>query len=293
MITQETQTLADGRHLEILYNEKLKGNSVIFHHGTPSDATLWRDWLDFLESKNIGALAYSRAGYGKSDRKQNRSVISINEDIVQVLERFSIEKFVALGWSGGGPHAIANTLISSCVGAITLASVGKFGADDLDFLAGMGEENEVEFAAAVAGPSELETWMKENALEFANVTSSDLRLALGGLISKPDKDLLFDHYADVMAGTFQSGLQSGYWGWFDDDLAFVKDWGFQLSGIAKHVELWQGDQDHMVPHAHGIWLDNKLPNSKLVFKAGEGHLSLGENARPEITASIVRMLQQV
>ena len=290
MIVQDIKVLNDGRRLEILHNEKLSHNAIVFHHGTPSDATLWRDWLEYLESEGIGALAYSRAGYGNSDRSVGRRVVDINTDIVQMLEHFEIGKFVAVGWSGGGPHAIANTLISECMGAVTLASVGKYGADDLDFLAGMGEENEIEFGAAVAGPADLELWMNQNALDFAKVTPSDIKIALGGLISKPDKDLLFDHYADIMAETFQSGLRNGYWGWFDDDLAFVKDWGFHLSEVTKRVELWQGDQDLMVPHSHGIWLDSKLSNSKLVFKPGEGHLSLGENARPQITQSIVRML---
>lgn len=290
MIIQDLKVLDDGRQLEILHNEQLSENAVIFHHGTPSDATLWRDWLEHLESEGIRALAYSRAGYGESDRSMGRRVVDVNTDIVQVLEHFEVENFVAVGWSGGGPHAIANTLISKCMGAVTLASVGKYGAEDLDFLAGMGEENEIEFGAAVSGPDDLELWMNQNALDFANVTPSDIKIALGGLISKPDKELLYNQYAEIMAETFQSSLKNGYWGWFDDDLAFVQDWGFQLSEISKHVELWQGDQDLMVPHAHGIWLNRNLTNSKLVFKSGEGHLSLGENARKEITASVVRML---
>jgi pimeloyl-ACP methyl ester carboxylesterase len=291
MISKGMHQLTSGRELEVLYNENLSDQAVIFHHGTPSDATLWRGWLEYLESKGIGAIAYSRAGYGNSDRSIGRNIVEVNDDISQILKIHGINKFVAVGWSGGGPHALANTLLPSCVGAITLAGVGKFGADDLDFLSGMGEENEIEFGAAVSGPSFLEDWMNQNAVEFAKVTASEVKLALGGLISQPDKDLLSDSYAQTMANTFQSGLKNGFWGWFDDDLAFVKDWGFDLKDVTKPVELWQGDLDLMVPHSHGIWLESKLSNSKLVLKKGEGHLSLGENARDEITDSIVQMLE--
>jgi pimeloyl-ACP methyl ester carboxylesterase len=291
VIKQELLELPDGRQLEVLSNSSAKQTAVVFHHGTPSDGTLWRDWLDYLDSRGLGAVSYSRAGYGKSSRNPGRNVLAVNQDINAILGHFKIEKFIALGWSGGGPHAIASTLLTSCLGAITLASVGTFGAADLDFLAGMGEENEIEFGAAVAGPTELEAWMDQNAVEFAKVTAEDLKEALGGLISQPDKDLLFDHYAETMSATFQNGLANGYWGWFDDDLAFVKHWGFELSQITKPVELWQGDQDLMVPHAHGIWLEANLPNARLVFKVGEGHLSLGENAREEITDSMFALLK--
>lgn len=290
MIRTATKTLEDGRILEVFSNDASKDRAVIFHHGTPSDASLWNEWLEYLESRGIGAIAYSRAGYGKSSRRSGRRVISANYDTLELVKDFEVGTFVSLGWSGGGPHALANTLIAQCRGVITLAGVAKFGARDLDFLTGMGEENEVEFAAAVAGESQLTEWMNQNAIDFAKVSSEDLKQALGGLISQPDKEILTDHYAENMAATFRSGLANGYWGWFDDDLAFVQDWGFELSEISKPVELWQGDQDLMVPHSHGIWLNSKLPNSKLVFKPGEGHLSLGENARDEITHSLTLML---
>lgn len=291
MINQQIIKVAGGRGLEVLSNSADLTNAVVFHHGTPSDGTLWREWLSYLEAKGIGAVAYSRAGYGQSERHQGRSVIDVNADIEAILEKFSIQKFVAVGWSGGGPHAIASTLLPQCVGALTLAGVGTYGAADLDFLAGMGPENEVEFGVAVAGVSELTKWMDENAVEFAKVSAQEVKDALGGLISDPDKSVLTDQYAEQMAATFRTGLANGYWGWFDDDMAFVKHWGFELSQITKPVELWQGDQDLMVPHAHGIWLEKNLPNARLTFKPGEGHLSLGENSKPEITAKLQELLK--
>ena len=76
----------------------------------------------------------------------------------------------------------------------------------------------------------------------------------------------------------------------DDDLAFVEPWGFDITAINKPVELWQGDDDFMVPHAHGKWLASKIPTATLKFVAGEGHISLGENKRGEIVASALGYL---
>jgi pimeloyl-ACP methyl ester carboxylesterase len=151
--------LKDGRELEILDNGINSENAIIFHHGTPGHASAWSEWLEAAASAGIRALSYSRAGYGTSDRNPGRSVISINNDIAQLLDAKNITKFVSIGWSGGGPHCIANTFEPRNVGAISLAGVGAFGVDDLDFLEGMGPENHDEFGAALKGEAVIDQWM--------------------------------------------------------------------------------------------------------------------------------------
>ncbi len=56
-------------------------------------------------------------------------------------------------------------------------------------------------------------------------------------------------------------------------LAFVRDWGLPLNGGAP-VAVWQGDQDHMVPLAHGTWLAAHVPAARAHFLPGAGHPSL-------------------
>ena len=143
--------LKDGRELEILDNGINSERAIVFHHGTPGHASAWNSWLEEAALAGIRAISYSRAGYGTSDRNPGRSVISINSDISQILDAKNITKFVSIGWSGGGPHALANTFDHRNVGAISLAGVGAFGAADLNFLEGMGPENHDEFGAALQG----------------------------------------------------------------------------------------------------------------------------------------------
>ena len=97
------------------------------------------------------AIAFSRAGYGLSDRHDGRTVISNTRDTAAILQHFGVTSFVSIGWSGGGPHCLADTTLAQNKAAISIAGVGAFGASDLDFLAGMGEENHVEFGAAIEG----------------------------------------------------------------------------------------------------------------------------------------------
>jgi len=282
--------LKDGRELEILDNGINSDQAIIFHHGTPGHATAWLSWLDEAAAAGVRALSYSRAGYGTSDRNPGRSVISINSDIAQVLDGKGIIKFVAIGWSGGGPHALANTFEPRNVGAISLAGVGAFGVDDLNFLEGMGPENHDEFGAALKGEAVITQWMNDNAVAMKNVSGNDIREAFGGLIGDADKEVLEGATADAMAATMRSGLAVSFDGWIDDDLVFIKHWGFDLAAITKPVILWQGDQDLMVPHAHSYWLEKHIPTAKLTFIPGHGHISLGEKYRPEILKQALELL---
>ena len=60
--------------------------------------------------------------------------------------------------------------------------------------------------------------------------------------------------AEYLAALFHEGLRTSYWGWFDDDMAFIKPWGFDVASIQAPVHIWQGAHDRMVPFAHGEWL---------------------------------------
>ena len=280
--------LNDGRKLEYFENEIKSDNAILFLHGTPGDATAWTSWLG--EVRECKAISTSRPGYGNSEREKGRTVSSDLENQSQILDYFGIKKFISIGWSGGGPHSLNMTRDERCVAAFTLAGVGEFGREDLDFLAGMGQENHDEFGAALKSETELCHWMEINAPTMQNVTGEQLIEAFGGLIGSADKKALTPEVATNMAKTFRSALATGFDGWIDDDLAFVQPFGFDLSKIDKPVIIYQGDDDFMVPHAHSIWLNKHIPTSTLKFIPGHGHISLGEEFRPEIIKEAVAFL---
>jgi pimeloyl-ACP methyl ester carboxylesterase len=269
-----TLKLTDGRFLEYFDNGIDSTSAIVFHHGTPGHAHAWASWLEQAAARGIRAFSYSRAGYGISDRNEGRTVLSNNHDIRELLDSFGIRDFISIGWSGGGPHALATTTLAGCKGAITLAGVGAYGVDDLDFLAGMGPENEEEFGEALKGEAAISAWMDANAGAFKNVTGDQVRESFGGLISDADKAVIEGAFADEMATTMRKGLAVSFDGWIDDDIAFIQPWGFDLVAISTPVLIWQGDQDLMVPHAHSYWLEKHIPGSTLNFVPGHGHVSL-------------------
>ena len=281
-------TLSDGRKLEYFDNGIESDKAILLLHGTPSDGTLWSSWLK--EITGIRAIATSRAGYGLSDRHKGRTVADDLADQVAVLDHFGIKSFVSIGWSGGGPHSLNMVRDPRCKAVFTLAGVGEWGNADLDFLEGMGPENHEEFGEALKGEAAINDWMNKNAVVFQKVTAADLIEAFGGLIGDADKRVWTADLAEKDAANFRRALSVSFDGWIDDDLAFVKPFGFELSKIDKPVIIYQGDDDFMVPHSHSIWLNKHIPNSKLKFVPGHGHISLCEEFRPEIIKEAVSFL---
>ena len=280
--------LSDGREFEYFDNGVKSDKAILFLHGTPGDATAWTKWLKEITA--VTAIATSRPGYGLSARNRGRTVASDLENQSQVLDHLGITSFVAIGWSGGGPHSLNMTRDSRCVAAFTLAGVGEYGREDLDFLAGMGPENHDEFGEALRGEAAITAWMERNAVSFRDVTGAQMIEAFGGLIGDADKRALTPQVAEESAATMRRALAKSFSGWIDDDLAFVQDFGFDLHRISKPVVIWQGDDDFMVPQAHSKWLASHIPGSQLRFVPGHGHISLGEEFRPNIIADALSYL---
>lgn len=280
--------LKDGRDYDYLVNDVDSKSAILFHHGTPGDCTVWSSWIAGLTG--VRAIAASRPGYGLSSRRRGRDVASDLDNNSELLDFLGIEKFVSIGWSGGGPHALNMTRHPKNVGAITLAGVGEWGNEDLDFLAGMGPENHEEFGAALVGESTIEEWMIKNSPAFKNVTGADLISSFGGLIGDADKRALTPKVAEEHAIALRRALSVGYYGWLDDDLAFVQNFGFDLHKVFKPVLVWQGDDDFMVPREHSNWLAKHIPTATLNFVRGHGHISLIQSYRKEILDRAIDLL---
>ena len=262
------------------------GLAVIVHHGTPMSRLLYGRWVDDAKSKNLRLIGYDRPGYGGSDRHPGRSVADCVADVVAIADDLGIETFATWGISGGGPHALACAALlpDRVVACSSLASVAPYGAENLDFMAGMGEGNIAEFAASLEGEDTLRPMLEDERQGMAGVSPEDVRTAMSTVLSDLDMASFSGPHADYLTAAMNEGLSAGVDGWLDDDLAFVKDWGFDVTDIKVPVLLWQGREDRMVPFEHGEWLARQIPDVEARLRENEGHLTLIENRVPETHA---------
>jgi len=280
-MTADTFTvyLADGRRLEVLAAGPDDGLPLVMHNGTPVGLVAYAPMVDAAARRGLRLVMCARPGYGDSTALPGRRVADVTGDVAAVLDELGAPRFVTVGSSGGGPHALACAarLPARCLAAATMAGVEPFTAEGLDWLDGMGAENVEEIGAATAGEAQLTSYLEAEAASLATITGPEVADGLGDLISAADKAAATGEFADYLAASFCAAVRTGIAGWRDDDLAFASDWGFTMAeaGAGAPVAVWQGDQDMMVPWAHGNWLAVHIPGAVAHLLPGEGHLTLG------------------
>jgi pimeloyl-ACP methyl ester carboxylesterase len=268
----------DGRALEVLCGGDPDGFPWLFHSGTPSAAVASAALDQQARDAGLRLITYSRPGYGASTPRPwpYPRIADDLADSVRILDELGVDDFVTLGWSGGGPRALACAALlpRRCRAAATLAGVAPADAPDLDFTAGMGPENIEEFAAASAGVKAYEAFLAEQIPGYATVTGPDVAAELGGLVTPVDVAALTGDFAAWLAASLRRAVAQGTIGWREDGLAVMATWGFDLHEIRVPVAVWQGRQDAMVPFSHGEWLASHVPGARAHLYEDEGHISL-------------------
>jgi pimeloyl-ACP methyl ester carboxylesterase len=286
----EEVRLADGRTLEVVVQGAVGGTLLVFHHGSPSAAQPFGPFDRSAAERGIVLAFPSRAGFGGSSRQEGRTVASAAADAAALADHLGHERFLTAGWSGGGPHALACAALlpDRVIAAATIAGVAPYDADGLDWTDGMGEDNRIEYPLAARDPEALLEWMGPHVEAMKTIEPAQIIDEFRSLISPVDADELTGEFGESLAASLRSAFRDGPWGWFDDDLAFVGDWGFDVKDIRVPVTIWQGAQDLMVPFAHGEWLASHIPGARAELRPEHGHLSLGVGAFGGILDDLLR-----
>jgi pimeloyl-ACP methyl ester carboxylesterase len=283
--------LADGRRLDVRVSGPPAGTPLVFHHGTPGAANPFRAVERAAHDRGLRLVTFSRPGYGGSSRQPGRAVIDVVADTAAVLRTIGAERCLVAGWSGGGPHALACAArLDAARAVLVIAGIAPFDAIGLDWMAGMGEENVVEFGAAVSGDRQLRAFLDEAREHLKDVAAAGIVSSLATLLPDVDRAVLTDEFAEDVAAGFHEGLRMGVDGWLEDDLAFTMPWGFDLEEISRPTMIWQGSADLMVPFSHGQWLASRLHTASVHLEQGEGHLSIGVGAIDRMLDELVDAL---
>jgi pimeloyl-ACP methyl ester carboxylesterase len=167
-----------------------------------------------------------------------------------------------MGHSGGGPHALAcgALLPDRALCVVSGSGLAPFGAEGLDWFAGINPSGTAELRAATKGAAALEEVLASSEFDPEIFTPAD-HAALSGDWA----------WLGRIAG---QAIEAGLGGMVDDDLACVRPWGFDPAQVRQPVLLMHGGADRMVPSSHGEWLARRLPNAELRLFPAEGHVSV-------------------
>jgi pimeloyl-ACP methyl ester carboxylesterase len=272
--------LPDERILDVSIDGPEDAVPLLFHNGTPSSRQLYDPFVEAASQRGLRMVSFSRAGYGNSTRNPGRSVADVVHDVAAILDQLGAHRYSTLGWSGGGPHALACAALlpDRLIGAATVGCLAPYEAKGLNWMAGMGRENVESFRAALTGDTALRTFLERAASWAANATPDQIAASLGDLVSDADRSAISGESAAWLADVFRESVRNGIWGWYDDEVAFVRPWGFHVRNINVPVAIWQGAQDRTTPFAHGEWLASHIPGVHPHLLPNHGHLSLGVNS---------------
>jgi pimeloyl-ACP methyl ester carboxylesterase len=291
---RHTVTTTDGREIEMLTAGERDGYPWLWIPGSPSAAADY-PWLDDLATRlHVRIVTWSRPGYGDSSPRglpaHGPRIIDDIPDVETILEAEGIEEFIVVGWSGGGPRALAcaATLPERCKAAATLASLAPPDAEGLDWMAGMGPGNVADFTAALEGPEAYGAFKEKYFLPMTAASVDDVAAGLAMLLTPSDDVTLSRGLAGWLTEMSHRAGAQGVIGARDDGLALVAPWGFEVTGITVPVAIWAGGRDWTVPFAHGKWLAAHVPTAVPHLLDDAGHLTLINEL-----ADVVRELLEV
>jgi pimeloyl-ACP methyl ester carboxylesterase len=269
-VLESDLTLRDGRTLHVydtgpdLADPRLV---VVWHHGTPNIGPPPAPLL--AESARLGIrwLGFDRPGYGGSTRHPGRTTGSVAQDVAELVDVLSVERFAVVGHSGGASHAVAcgGVLGDRVVAVVSMAGLAPYGSEGLDWYAGMVASGVASLTAASQGREAKEAFEASGVEYDPEFTAADLA-ALKGEWS-------------WLGGVVGPAVASGPAGLVDDDVSYVTPWDTQPSDVAAPVLLLHGEQDGIVPAAHSRWLAEHCPTAELRLLPDDGHISVLTHAR--------------
>jgi pimeloyl-ACP methyl ester carboxylesterase len=258
----------DGRTLAIEDAGDPGGRPVMVHGGTPSSRRLYGRSVADAASRGLRLISYDRPGYGDSTPHPGRSTADSAGDARVICEALGIDRLTMWGLSGGGPHVLACAALMPdlVAAAAALCSLAPSDADGLDWMQGFSQDaiDEVELMRSDE-PAARELF-RRGRQEMLAASPTEMAGEMQAAGSRSEWDVLI-----AEAACMQRACAPGIEGSWDDCVAQLTPWGFDVADIAVPVLVVHGGQDKAVPFSHGKWLAAHIPQVEAWLLDEEDH----------------------
>lgn len=280
----------NGRRLSFAEFGRPRGAAIVWMHGTPgARRQIPVEARRYAEENNIRIIGVDRPGIGTSTPHLYPDILDWTNDLVELCDVLDIDTLHVIGLSGGGPYALAagaalpdrvhgvgvlggvaptkgpdairGGLVSLAPYAVPLLSVGRI---PIGFALAQG----IRLVRPIAGP---------------------ILDGYAAMQPRGDKELLArPEFRAMFLDDILNGARFHFGAVLSDIILFTRPWGFEAADVQVPVHWWHGDSDHIIPHAHGAHMAERLPHVKFTTVDGESHLG-GLGVATEVLTQLMEL----
>jgi pimeloyl-ACP methyl ester carboxylesterase len=282
----QTMVLKDGRKLGFAKYGDPAGK-VVFHFNGSGGSRLERPADEsILTDLGIMLVSTDRPGHGRSSPQPDRQLLDWPHDISQLAGHLGADRFYVMGWSAGGPHALACAckLPERVLAGAIISGLAPF--DRPHPYAGLRFPNRLLMFLGRRSPR-LVYLFRRMMYPMIMGDPQEAGKKLAASFPPVDRHLIeIPENARLMVADIQEGYRQGWQGPAQDDILINSPWGFRLEDITVRIDIWQGAVDKNVPLNQGQYQHEKIPNSRLTILPDQAHLYLLARWREVLTVLV-------
>jgi len=275
----ESLSLSDGRRMAYATYGDDDGYPVLFCHGTPGSHVIARLLAAPAREHGVSLIAPDRPGIGNSEDAPV-SIKDWPDDAAHLLSHLDIDAAGALGFSGGGPFALACHRLPEIE---RVALVGSSGPPDI------GSTGRVQ--QFVGTLSRHAPWALGRLFRLQRwfAVRRDPSYAVGFVSEEaPETDALAaDEVARIVRADMLTAMARGPSGIIREQRLLSQSWPFALEDVAVPVTVLQGKEDANVAPSTGKALARRLPDASLE-RVDSDHLGTLTTAGDDALAAVQR-----
>ncbi|WP_254761808.1 alpha/beta fold hydrolase [Natrinema marinum] len=243
------------------------GAPVVVLHGTPGSLVFGQLFDDCAREYGVRVLAPERPGYGRTPPWPDRELTDTGPIIAAVLADAEVERAGLIGFSGGGPHALATAAThGDLVESIDIVS----GAPPWSQLPEKPAAQRLLGVLATKTPSLLKGLLRGQTWAAGRLPPS---FVLAQYTTAAERAEIPRGAAARVRRDFCEALATHREGFAAETRLFTAPWEFSLAAVDRPIRLWHGDSDGNAPLEGVRRLAEDLPNGELRVLEGAGHLT--------------------
>jgi pimeloyl-ACP methyl ester carboxylesterase len=253
------------------------GEPVFYFHGIPGSSFEASLADEIASNLRINLIALDRPGYGDSQRQPSLPLFQWPEIVSQLADSLKIEKFSVIGFSGGGPYALAcaSRLGSRVKRTILVGSIAPFESAAMQVRVNSDFKPLYELA-------KVDPVAAQEQITVMASSPEALMSMLQSILPQSDQSIFEQNqFQQGYLENLTQALVSGVGGIVDDLHRVTNAWHFDLADIKTPVNIWHGRDDNNVGYAVAEYLASKLSKTSLHLLDNAGHFFMF-NSWPQI-----------